>query len=52
MELVHWKPKVVLAERELVSPLPESVPEFDHGPLTAVQLVAFAELHVSVERAP
>lgn len=32
-------------------PLPESVPWFDHAP-PAVQLVAFVELQVIVERAP
>ena len=46
---LHSKEKAVLAVRGSVSPLPESVPELDHGPL-AVQLVALVELHVRVER--
>lgn len=50
-EPVHWKVKVVLEVSGSVRPLPESVPELDQGP-PAVQLVAFVELQVSVERAP
>ena len=50
--MVHWKVKVVSAFRALVSPLPESVPELDHGP-PAVQLTASAgEPQVSVARPP
>lgn len=46
---VHWKVKVVSAVSGSVSPFPESVPWFDHGP-PAVQLVALVEPQVSVER--
>lgn len=49
---VHWKVKVVFVVRGFVKPLPESVPEFDQFPLGAAQLVAFIELHVSVDCAP
>ncbi len=40
--------KVVLDVKELVNPLPERLPEFDHGP-PAVQLVALVEDQVSVD---
>lgn len=46
---VHWKVKVVLENSWSVSPLPERVPELDHGP-PAVQEDALVELHVRVER--
>jgi len=46
---VHWKVYVASAVSGSVSPLPERVPELDHGP-PAVQLVASLEPQVSVER--
>ena len=44
---VHWKLKVVSAVIGLVKPLPESVPELDHGPV-AVQEVALDDDHARV----
>lgn len=50
---VHWNWNKVSAMRGLVNPLPGPRGEeiFDHGPY-AVQLVAFVDDHVSVERPP
>ena len=47
----HWKVNVVVPLIASVSPLPESVPEFVHGP-PAVQLVAPLEPQEMVDLLP
>lgn len=44
---VHRSVNVVSEVSGSVNPLPESVPELDHGP-PAIQLFALVELHVRV----
>lgn len=39
----------MFAVRAFVQPLPEVVPEGDHGPATAVQVVALVEPHERVD---
>lgn len=48
---VHWNVNVVSEVRGSVRPLPERLPEFDHGP-PAVQLVASVEDQSRVARPP
>ena len=47
----HWRVKVVFVVSGVVRPLPERLPEVDHGP-PAVQEVASVEDQVRVERLP
>ena len=46
---LHWNVKVVVCVSASERPLPESLPELDHGP-PAIHSLAFVEPQVSVVR--